>query len=171
MNVQNKTLYSLLAISAVAIAVGVYRSYQIAGARAVPVAAAASVRPAALVSLRPMADLGTVSMAGGKVKFGYLVKNTGAEPLTINRVYTSCMCTVAMLTTAEGPKGPFGMPGHGLPNSVRAVLAAGDTARVEVVFDPAAHGPSGLGRIDRVVTLESAESAPLELRMTAMVRP
>ena len=39
------------------------------------------------------------------------------------------------------------------------------------LFDPAAHGPSGLGRIERTVTLESAQAAPLELRMVVMVTP
>jgi hypothetical protein len=39
------------------------------------------------------------------------------------------------------------------------------------VFDPTAHGPSGLGRIERTVTLESARAAALELRMVVMVTP
>jgi hypothetical protein len=73
---------------------------------------------------------------------------------------------------ATARKGPYGMPGHGAaPPAVNARLAAGELANVEVVFDPAAHGPSGLGRIERVVTVESAEAPPLELHMAVMVRP
>jgi len=114
-----------------------------------------------LVSLKPSVDLGTISMAAGNVSFRYLIKNTGAAPLTINRIFTSCMCTSAMLVTGTQRKGPFGMPGHGPSTAVRAPLAPGELATVEVVFDPAAHGPSGLGRIERSVTVQSAEAAPL----------
>ena len=97
--------------------------------------------------------------------------NTGAARLTINRIFTSCMCTSATLVTGTQRKGPFGMPGHGPSTAVRAPLAPAELATVEVVFDPAAHGPSGLGRIERSVTVQSAEAAPLELRMVVMVKP
>lgn len=167
----SRTLHWLLALSVAVIAIGVWRSYQGAGQHAPRIAQAEAARTGSLIAMKPALDLGTISMAAGKVPFGYLVKNAGAEPLTIHRVYTSCMCTTAMLTTADGPKGPFGMPGHGLPNAVRAPLAPGETASLQVVFDPAAHGPSGLGRIDRVVTIESAEAPPLELRMVVFVTP
>ena len=167
-----KTLYALVGVSVLTIGFGVYRSWN--GA-AKPQAAAFSQAVAApagsLVSFRPFVDLGTVSMAGGKVPFRYMIRNAGGETLTINRVYTSCMCTEAFLVTPKERSGPFGMPGHGLPRAVKAPLAPGESAAVEVLFDPAAHGPSGLGRIDRVVTLESKEAPPLELRMTAMVKP
>jgi len=167
----NWTLYSLIAITVVAIGFGVYRSRQSAAAPQAPRQEQAA-QAGSLVSLRPAIDLGTVSMAAGNVPFRYLIKNTGAGPLTINRIYTSCMCTNATLVMANERKGPFGMPGHGAPPpAVKALLAPGDLANVEVVFDPAAHGPSGLGRIERTVTLESADAPPLELRMVVMVRP
>lgn len=164
-----KILYALIAISVAVIAFGVYRSFE--GAGAPRAQAAQAEKPAALVTMRPSLDLGTVSMAAGKVPFSYLIRNGGAEPLTINRIYTSCMCTNATLVTATERKGPFGMPGHGLPTNLKAALAPGETANLQVLFDPAAHGPSGLGRIERIVTVESAESAPLELRMVVMVQP
>lgn len=169
-----KTLYALIAISVVVIAFGVYRSFEsVAGPqpKATGPAPGAPAQSGALVSMRPSLDLGTVSMAAGKLPFSYLIKNGGSEPLTINRIYTSCMCTNATLVTATERKGPFGMPGHGLPTAVKAQLAPGETASVAVVFDPAAHGPSGLGRIERFVTLESAEAPPLELRMVVLVQP
>ncbi len=169
-----KTLYGLIGISVVVIAFGVYRSFEsVAGPQpqATGPAQAASAQSGALISMRPSLDLGTVSMAAGKLSFSYLVKNGGGEPLTIKRIYTSCMCTNATLVTATERKGPFGMPGHGLPTAVKAQLAPEETASVAVVFDPAAHGPSGLGRIERFVTVESAEAPPLELRMVVSVQP
>lgn len=165
------TLWSLVAITVAAIAFGVYRSQQRVAKPQSPPRQEQPARPAILASLKPFVDLGTFSMARGNVPFRYLIKNAGAEPLDINRVSTSCMCTNATVITATERKGPFGMPGHGRPNATRLRLAPGELATVEVVFDPAAHGPSGLGRIERTVTLESAQAAPLELRMVVMVTP
>jgi hypothetical protein len=81
------------------------------------------------------------------------------------------MCTTATLVTPSGRRGPFGMPGHTPIPSIRERLAPGEMAQVEVVFDPAAHGPAGVGRIDRTVTLQNDAGAPLELAFTAMVTP
>ena len=47
----------------------------------------------------------------------------------------------------------------------------GDDAVVEVVFDPAAHGPAGIGPIERVVTIENSAGRPLELAFNATVTP
>lgn len=164
------TLYSLIAVTVIAIGFGVYRSQRSAASpQALPEKQAAQV--GSLAALKPSVELGTVSMAAGKVSFGYLIKNAGTTPLVINRVFTSCMCTSATLVVGSERKGPFGMPGHGLPNATKAPLAPGEIASVQVVFDPAAHGPSGLGRIERTVTLQSAEAPPLELGMGVLVKP
>ncbi|HEU0204695.1 MAG TPA: DUF1573 domain-containing protein [Burkholderiaceae bacterium] len=171
-----KTLYGLVALSAVAVAFSAYRLQQTA---ALPQAAhpemtasaATPARATTLVSLRPAFDFGMISMAAGNVATTYLIKNSGDVPLNLNRIYTSCMCTRATLALPNGRKGPFGMPGHGGATDLSAQLAPGQTASLEVVFDPAAHGPAGLGRVERTVTVESREAAPLELRFVAMVKP
>jgi hypothetical protein len=170
----NKILYGLIAISIVAIGFGIYQSQQKAvTAQAAPVAPAqAAQQPGALVSARPNYNFGTISMAAGKVSTTYRIKNEGAAALPLDKIYTSCMCTEATLITASGRKqGPFGMPGHGPLKPATGQLAPGETALLEVVFDPAAHGPSGVGRIERVITVETKGAAPLELGMVAMVRP
>lgn len=165
-------LFGLIAITVIAIGFGVYRSQQKAAAPEPEPQMHAAVQPGGLVSARPHHDFGTISMAAGNVSTTYRIKNDGAAPLTIDRIYTSCMCTTAMLVTASGRKqGPFGMPGHGPLKAVRAQLAPGEIALLEVVFDPAAHGPSGIGRIERVVTVNAMGTPPLELGMVAMVRP
>lgn len=167
----NKMLLGLIAISVIAIGVGVYRSQQSVAAPQ-PQRLEQPAQKGSLVSFRPALDLGTVSMAAGNVPFQYLIKNAGDQPVDLKRIATSCMCTSATLVTANGRKGPFGMPGHGTgTNTVKARLAPGETANLEVVFDPAAHGPSGLGRIERSVMVESADAPPLELRMVVMVTP
>jgi hypothetical protein len=171
----NKMLYGLVAISVVAIGFGIYQSQQKAvtaqAAPAAPVQVAAQ-QPGVLISSRANYDFGTISMGAGKVSTTYRIKNQGAAPLALDKIYTSCMCTEATLITASGRKqGPFGMPGHGPLKAVSGQLAPGETALLEVVFDPAAHGPSGVGRIERVITVETKGAAPLELGMVAMVRP
>ena len=116
-------------------------------------------------------DFGSVSMAAGKVSHTFKVKNEGADPVVVTKMFTSCMCTSASITTKEGKMGPFGMPGHGFIPEINRVIAPGEEAAVEVVFDPAAHGPAGVGRIERVVTLESGDSEPLKLGFGATVTP
>ncbi len=125
----------------------------------------------ALVAESASYDFGSISMAAGKVKKVFTVKNTAAESITISKLYTSCMCTTASLQTAGGSFGPFGMPGHGFIPGIKATIAPGETAQVEVVFDPAAHGPAGVGRIDRLISLESPGAAPLQLAVSATVTP
>ncbi|MEK7124783.1 MAG: DUF1573 domain-containing protein [Patescibacteria group bacterium] len=116
-------------------------------------------------------DFGTISMAAGKVTHVYTVTNTGTEPVNIGKMYTSCMCTTASVTLQGRTFGPYGMPGHGSVFSVNQVLAPGQEAPVEVIFDPAAHGPAGVGKIQRVVTLENNGGQPIKLYFSAMVTP
>src|SRR3989344_5793628 len=44
-------------------------------------------------------DFGDVSMANGKVKHSYQLKNEGSGDLNVEAVWTSCMCTVAEIKT------------------------------------------------------------------------
>ena len=168
----NKMLYWLIAISVIAIGIGIYRSQQQAAAPSPVPRVQAAVQSGGLVSARPHYDFGTISMAAGNVSTTYRIRNDSAAPLTINRIFTSCMCTTATLIMASGRKqGPFGMPGHGPLKAVSAQLAPGEVALLELVFDPAAHGPSGIGRIERVVTVNAGGVRPLQLGMVALVRP
>lgn len=116
-------------------------------------------------------DFGSVSMAKGKVSHTFSVKNTAEEPIIIAKLSTSCMCTTATLTVNGARRGPFGMPGHGIIPKMNQPIDPGEEAQVEVVFDPAAHGPSGVGRIDRLVYLESESGSKFQLGIRATVTP
>ncbi len=116
-------------------------------------------------------DFGTISMANGRVSHIFKVKNAGLEPITMSKLYTSCMCTSASLIMGSEKFGPFGMPGHGAIPSIKAIIVPDQEVEVEVVFDPNAHGPAGVGKIQRVVTLENSAGGPLELNFSAMVTP
>ena len=116
-------------------------------------------------------DFGEVSMAKGNVLHSFKIKNTGEGIVTINKMYTSCMCTTAKLAIAGKVWGPYGMPGHMSIPKIGEVLGPGEAAEIETIFDPAAHGPAGVGRIERQVTVENSAGAPLELKFSAVVIP
>ncbi|PIR44481.1 MAG: hypothetical protein COV10_04475 [Candidatus Vogelbacteria bacterium CG10_big_fil_rev_8_21_14_0_10_51_16] len=119
----------------------------------------------------PSYDFGNVSMAKGNVSRLFTLVNTSSSTVAINKIFTSCMCTKANLTIDTMRYGPFGMPGHGAGLAISANLAPGESATVEAVFDPAAHGPAGVGPISRSIYLEGNGSRLAELVFKAMVTP
>lgn len=134
-------------------------------------AGAAALPDGALRARETHFDFGPISMAAGKVSHRYLFRNESAAPVLIRQVYTSCMCTTATLVKGMRVIGSYGMPGHGPMPAVNETLAPNEAAYVDVVFDPAAHGPAGLGRTERVVTIEPGAGAPLQVGFTAYVKP
>src|SRR3989344_6646290 len=125
----------------------------------------------ALLATEDFFDFGTISMRNGKVSRVFSVRNNEEEPMMIQSVYTSCMCTEALVTDSLGKKhGPFGMPGHTSPRT-NITVGAGESVSVEAIFDPAAHGPSGVGLAERSIYLEtnSTEKPRIELKFRAVV--
>lgn len=116
-------------------------------------------------------NFGEVSMVKGKVSYTYKLKNDSNEPATISKIYTSCMCTEATLVHGGKKHGPYGMPGHGFIPKINESISAGETADIEVVFDPAAHGPAGVGLVERVVYVEDGRGKQLQLKFTVTVTP
>lgn len=173
---RRKTLYALVAGTAVVILFAIFFGSQKppaqpgSGYGSLP-AAGTLGGVSALASVSPFFDFGKISMAAGSVSHSYGIRNAGAAAFSITSISTSCMCTVATLITQAGKKGPFGMTGHGFTPRLAELLAPGETAQVEVVFDPAAHGPAGIGRTERIVTIGNDGGLPLELRFSALVTP
>lgn len=119
----------------------------------------------------PSFDFGTVSMAAGNVTHRYKIKNANAAPVIIRKISTSCMCTTAQLVKGGKKLAIYGMPGHGYVPNLDEPIAPGEQAVVEVVFDPAAHGPAGIGRVERLVTVYTGAAQALELSFNALVTP
>ena len=116
-------------------------------------------------------DFGAVSMAKGKVSKEFALENKSQGDVKIGEVFTSCMCTEAELKVGDRTAGPFGMQGH-TASSVYLVMKSGETLTVKVIFDPAAHGPSGVGPIERQVAIyTSAGKDPILLDFKAVVTP
>ena len=119
-------------------------------------------------------DFGTISISGGNVSHEFVVINDGTNPVVVEKVYTTCGCTTAILTDASNKEyGPFGMQGHGTSPDTRAEIGPGESLTVRAIFDPAAHGPSGVGLAQRSVYIEtnSAKSPKLEFSFQASVTP
>lgn len=116
-------------------------------------------------------DFGTISMAAGNVTKVFKIKNASTDTVTISKIYTSCMCTTATLTKGDQRFGPYGMPGHGAIPRIDQIVNPSEEATVEVVFDPGAHGPAGVGRIQRAITIETNAGQPIELQFAAFVTP
>ncbi len=115
-------------------------------------------------------DFGSISMAQGKVTKVFSFKNNTSEAIKAKKLYTSCMCTKATLIKTDQTLGPFGMPAHGFIPEINVNIEPGEEAKIETVFDPAAHGPAGVGPIAREVILETSDGK-LIFKFNAQVTP
>ena len=115
-------------------------------------------------------DFGTISMAKGKVTKIFVLKNNTSEAIMAEKLYTSCMCTQATLLKADERFGPFSMPAHGKIPEINESIGPGQEVGIEIIFDPAAHGPAGVGPIEREVTLETSDGR-FKLKFKAQVAP
>lgn len=115
-------------------------------------------------------DWGSVSMKDGTVTKTFTIANEGTEPLVLSDVTTSCMCTTAQLKLGGETSPVFDMHGK---SSYTMSVPPQETAELEVIFDPAFHGPSGVGDITRIITVRTNDAASKELTftLTATVTP
>ena len=126
-----------------------------------------------LVASETIYDFGTISMKNGKVNKEFTVTNLSDTDITLSKVLTSCMCTNAFIVNPDGKiKGPFGMVGHGgsVPPA-NELMKAGESRIIRVIFDPNAHGPAGVGKITRFITLTDSSGNSLQLEIKTVVTP
>jgi len=125
-----------------------------------------------LVEGESIYDFGNISMKDGLTEHIFKVTNSGDKDVFLKKIETSCMCTIAYLESSNGKKGPFGMAGHGGgSSSANENIKTGDSLDIRVVYDPNAHGPAGVGIIDRFVNLTDANGNELQLEIKAVVTP
>ena len=113
-------------------------------------------------------DWGTIDLNGGIVSKSFAIEKKGLTPLKLYDVKTSCVCTTAQLRTASQTSPRFKM--HEKSSSVFEVKP-GETAELLVEFDPAFHGPSGVGPITRTITMNTndVKNPVLSFNLTANV--
>lgn len=116
-----------------------------------------------LVSDREMHDFGDIDIMGGNVETEFALTNTGTDDVVITGGTTSCGCT----------NGEIGGISFGMHTKMKDefTIPAGETKNLTVIYDPLAHGPSGVGLAQRSVFLKtnSTETPELEVRIKAMV--
>lgn len=127
----------------------------------------------ALTAQETFYNFGTISMKDGNVSKIFKITNSTTEDIKVPSLTTSCMCTTAYIIKEDGGRSrPFGMPGHGgaIPKA-NAVVKAGGSLDIEVVYDPNAHGPAGVGLIERAVFLEDENNNVIEFKFKVNVTP
>lgn len=135
-------------------------------------ASAATTTTSVLAAPETFYDFGTISMKNGDVTKEFVVTNTTGEDVKIATVVTSCMCTKAFVVNPDGSvKGPFGMPSMGYVWPTDEIVREGESRIIRVVYDPNAHGPAGVGRIDRFVTLTDGAGGTMQFEIKALVTP
>lgn len=112
---------------------------------------------------------GEIEINDGNVEKVFEITNAGNDSLILSNVETSCMCTTAQLSYAEESSPIFGM--H-TKSGYTLEVPSGKTAQLKIVFDPAFHGPSGVGPINRQVKVDTNDPSnpQLNFMLTAMVR-
>ncbi len=116
-------------------------------------------------------DFGTISMIEGNVEKIFKVANPTDKDIFVKTVTTSCMCTSAYIVKGDAVKGPFKMPSMGYVPPANETIKAGESMDIKVVYDPNAHGPAGVGIIDRFVYLTDANGGKIQLEIKANVTP
>ena len=126
----------------------------------------------ALAAAETFYDFGKISMKNGNVEKTFEIVNPTGKDITLASLTTSCMCTTAFIVNGGTRRGPFGMPGHGGPvPRANEVIPAGGKLGIAVVYDPNAHGPAGVGPVNRLVYLVDDDGGKLELEVKANVTP
>lgn len=113
-------------------------------------------------------DWGTINIDGGKVEKSFEIKNTGSQTLKLFGVKTSCDCTTAQLLMGNTISPVFGMHTE---SSYILDVPPGETANLKVIFDPAYHGPQGVGPAIRQITVSTndPDNQRFNFMLTAMV--
>ena len=125
-----------------------------------------------LLASETVYDFGTISMKDGKVSKDFTITNNTDTDIKIPRVITSCMCTEALIVREDGTtNGPFGMEGMGYVPPANETISAGKSIIVRAIYDPNAHGPAGIGIIDRFITITDQSGSDLQLEIKAVVTP
>lgn len=96
-----------------------------------------------------------IPYSGGKVEHSFAIKNVGNKDLEIANLTTSCMCTTVYFKSKSGKSSEFGMKGMTQPSKWKGVLKPQEEAKIIAVFDPAFHGPQGIGPVSRLVSFET----------------
>lgn len=100
-------------------------------------------------------DFKEIPINNGQVIHEFQIKNIGDRDLEIANITTSCACSEAFLNNSQGEGPKFSMKGHTPSSDWIGKLSPSEEAQIVAIFDPAFHGPSGIGTISRIVSFET----------------
>lgn len=100
-------------------------------------------------------DWGNIPYSGRNATKTFTIKNTGTDVLQLTGVKTSCVCTKAQISI-DGKTSPY-FSMHSTSAWV-GEIAPGKEAILSVIFDPAFHGPTGVGPVERLISLQTNDS-------------
>src|SRR6266568_5015148 len=102
--------------------------------------------------------VGNISYGGGILYHSFPIQNTGTQDLKIANLATSCHCTKSFLRIGKQDSPAFGMKGSSAPSNWTGILKPGEKGTIIAAFDPAFHGPQGIGQVDRIISFETNDS-------------
>lgn len=102
-------------------------------------------------------DFKNILYSGGNAIHEFKIKNIGDKDLEIANMNTSCACSKVYFRSAKGESPKFSMKGMSPPSSWKGILAPGEEGVVVTDFDPAYHGPQGIGPISRIASFETSD--------------
>ena len=108
-------------------------------------------------------ERGDVGINEGLLITDFLISNTGSDPLALYDVTTSCMCTVAQVEMGSVISPEFRM---GERSSYVANVPPGEAATIKLIFDPAFHGPNGLGSVTRQAMMRTNDPRQPKIVLT-----
>lgn len=113
-------------------------------------------------------DWGQIDYNGPKATKTFKIKNSGSAALQLTNVKTSCTCTSAQIIIDKNSSPRFSM--HNTSSWIGEVQP-GKEAELVVIFDQTFHGPSGIGPIERIISLETndLQNPKLEFYLTGNV--
>lgn len=114
-------------------------------------------------------DFGLISTDTDKVSHIFNIKNTGNEPIIIEKIYTSCECAKVVLEIEGFKFGPYGTSGQKLNSKTIKAIDINKEVTAEVIFYPSFSGPRGTEQIKATIILENNTGQPLEFKFTAIV--
>lgn len=113
-------------------------------------------------------DWGNIPYSGGNATKTFAIKNSGTDVLQLSGIKTSCTCTKAQVSI-DGKTSPY-FSMHSTSSWIGEV-APGKEAQLTVIFDPAFHGPTGVGPVERLISVETndIQNPKLEFSLKGVV--
>ena len=113
-------------------------------------------------------EWGEININGGNATHEFVIENRGTGNLELANIITSCACTSAQVKINGTTSPYFGM--HSASSWIGKV-EPGQAATLTVIFDPLYHGPTGVGPIERLISVKTndPQNAEMEFNLTGDV--